>query len=162
MKLALWLTTGPDIGGQGIRAVQAFHRYGGDWEVRSMAQQRQYMAYAVDLPYRKPAAAEMYQRADVIHCRLRFDLYDQFAAKFGPKPVVIHHHGTLYRGNPAFHMREAKKRDAIVVVSTLELWLLYPDDSVWLPSPYDVDALAEIRRAERPDLQPGERPGRNQ
>jgi hypothetical protein len=139
--MALWLTSGPDIGGQGIRAVEAFHRHGGDWEVRSMARQMQYMAYGVDLPFRKSLAAELYQQADLIHCRLRFDIYDQLAAKYGPKPVVMHQHGSLYRANPAHHIREAKKRGALVLVSTLELWLLYPDDSVWLPSPYDVEAM---------------------
>jgi hypothetical protein len=139
--MALLLTSGPDIGGQGIRMVEAFHD-DPEWEVRSMAQQMQYMAYGVDLPYRKALAAEMYQKADVIHVRLRFDIYDQLAAKFGPKPVVIHHHGSLYRADPARHIREAKKRNAIVLVSTLDLWLLYPEESVWLPSPFDVDALS--------------------
>lgn len=156
--MALLLTTGPDIGGQGIRIVQAFHS-DPEWEVRSMARQRQYMAYDEDLPFRKALADDLYQQADVIHCRLRFDLYDQLAAKHGPKPVVIHQHGSLYRADPAYHIREARKRNAQVLVSTLELWLLYPDDSVWLPSPYDV---TEMRRAQRPERQPRKRPGRDQ
>lgn len=161
MKLALLLTTGPDIGGQGVRLVQAFHRHGGDWEVRSMARQDQYMAYGADLPFRKQLAAEMYQQADVIHCRLRFDLYDQLAATYGPKPVILHQHGSLYRGNPNLFLRQARERNALVVVSTLDLWLLAPDESEWLPSPFDVDALREIRRAQRPEPQPRKRSGRH-
>lgn len=141
--------------------MRAFHRHGGDWEVRSMARQDQYMAYGADLPFRKQLAAELYQQADVIHCRLRFDLYDQLAAAYGPKSVILHQHGSLYRGNPNLFLRQARERNALIVVSTLDLWLLAPDESEWLPSPFDVDALMEIRRAQCPDPQPRQRSGRH-
>jgi hypothetical protein len=132
-----------DTGGQGIRFVEAFR--GTDVELRSMVKTTQYMAYGADLPYRKRLAEELYPDMDVIHVRNHFGLYDPLAAKFGNKPLVIHYHGSRFRGDPAGHIREQRKRKAIGLVSTLDLWLLAPDELEWLPSPFDVDALAAMR-----------------
>lgn len=150
-----------DTGGQGIRIVEAFRKHSPDWDVRSMAQTAMYMAYGTDLPYRKRVMDEMYPECDVIHVRNHFEDYDRLAAKFGPKPVLIHYHGSKFRGNPAFYLRQQRERKAVGVTSTLDLWLLAPDELEWLPSPFDVDALMEIRRAQRPELQHGKRPGRH-
>lgn len=144
-----------DTGGQGIRIVEAFRKHSPDWDVRSMARTAQYMAYGTDLPYRKRVLDEMYPTCDVLHVRNHFNDYDWLAAKHGPKPVVLHAHGTRYRSDPNRIMAQAKERNAIVLVSTLDLWLLNTD-AVWLPSPFDVDALMEIRRAQRPELQRGQ------
>ena len=141
---ALWIATGPDTGGQGSRAVKAFQRYGDRWEVRSVAKLQQYMAYEPDLPFRRDSLEDLYQRADVIHVRNRFDEYDRLADKFGPKALVLHVHGSLYRADPHKFLRQARERHAIVACSTLDLWLIAPDESVWLPSPFDVDSLAEM------------------
>lgn len=143
-----------DIGGQGIRLKEAFERYGDGWALRSVAQTGSYLAYPPDLPYRRRLLEEQYQECDVFHARLDFALYDQLAAKFGPKPVVLHVHGTKYRANPHRFVREARQRGALILCSTLDLYLLGPEDSVWLAAPYNVDSLMEIRRAERPELQP--------
>lgn len=142
---ALWIASGPDTGGQGSRAVKAFQRYGDGWEVRSVAKDRQYMAYEVDLPFRRDSLEELYQKADVIHVRNRFDEYDRLAAKCGRKPVVIHYHGSLFRSDPHKFLRHQRERNAIGVVSTLDLYLISPEELEWLPSPFDVDELAAIR-----------------
>ncbi len=134
-----------DIGGQGARAVAAFRKHGSGWTLRSMVKERQYMAYDVDLPYRRPSLEEQYQACDVIHVRNHFDDYDALAAKHGPKPVVIHYHGTKFRANPQLYLRQQLERAAIGIVSTLDLYLLAPDYLEWLPAPYDVDALASMR-----------------
>ncbi len=140
----LWLGDS-DIGGQGARAVAAFHKHGAAWTLRSMVKERQYMAYAVDLPYRRPSLDEQYQACDVIHVRNHFTDYDMLAAKFGLKPVVIHYHGTKFRSNPQHYLRQQRERGAIGIVSTLDLYLLAPDHLEWLPAPYDVDALGAMR-----------------
>ena len=137
----LILSGAADTAGQGFRIVQAFRKHAPDWNVRSMAKDRQFMAYEQDLPFRRKQLEELYQACDVIHVRNRFDLYDQLAAKYGPKPIVLHVHGTLYRGDPNRFIREARDRGAVVACSTLDLWLLNPTESVWMPAPYDVDAL---------------------
>lgn len=134
-----------DTGGQGHRIAAAFAD-DPDWNVRSMAQSSAYMAYPVDLPYRRRSLEEQYQAADVIHVRNHFGDYDRLAKLYGPKPVVIHYHGSRFRANPNRHIAEQRKRNAIGVVSTLDLWLLAPEDTVWLPSPYNVDELQELRQ----------------
>ena len=130
-----------DTAGQGWRIVQAFRKHAPDWNVRSMAKDRQFMAYEQDLPFRRKQLEELYQACDVIHVRNKFNLYDELAAKYGPKPVVIHYHGSLFRGNPQYYLREQVKRDAVGIVSTLDLWLIAPELLTWLPAPYNVDEL---------------------
>lgn len=134
-----------DTGGQGIRIVEAFRKHSPDWDVRSMARAAQYMNYGTDLPYRKRVLDEKYPQCDVIHVRNHFGEYDQLAKKHGPKPVLIHYHGTRFRGNPDAHLAQQRERGAIGVVSTLDLWLLAPEELEWLPSPFDVDWLATWR-----------------
>jgi hypothetical protein len=133
-----------DTGGQGVRIAEAFAEEP-DWNVRSMAKADSYMNYPVDLPYRRRALEEQYQACDVIHVRNKFDEYDRLAAKYGPKPVVIHYHGSRFRADPNRHIVEQRKRAAVGIVSTLDLWLLAPDDLEWLPAPYSVDQLQSLR-----------------
>ena len=132
-----------DTGGQGIRFKEAFDRHS-DWELRSMARGREYFAYPQDLPFRWAKLEEFYQRCDVIHVRNGFEEYDRLAKDHGPKPVVLHVHGSKYRGNPDRFVREAKERNALILCSTLDLYLIAPEHSVWLPAPYDVDWLAAM------------------
>lgn len=129
-----------DTAGQGIRIKQAFDKLT-DWEVRTTAKVDTYMHYPTDVPYRRAMLDQLYQECDVIHVRNRFDEYDRLAEKFGPKPVVIHYHGTLFRGNSELFLAQQRKRGAVGIVSTLDLWLLAPGELEWLPAPYDVAAL---------------------
>jgi hypothetical protein len=140
----LLISNQQDTGGQGIRVVEAFRRQSPDWDVRSVAKVQTYMAYPTDLPYRRRLLDELYPQMDVIHVRNTFEDYDRLAAKFGPKPVVIHYHGTRFRGNPALYLRQQRERGAIGIVSTLDLWLIGPDELLWLPAPYSVDWLASL------------------
>ena len=133
-----------DTGGQGVRIVEAFRRHT-DWDVRSMARTSSYMNYATDLPYRKRVLDEIYPTCDVIHVRNHFADYDRLAKAFGPKPVLIHYHGTRFRSDPHRHLAQQRERKAIGVVSTLDLWLIAPDELEWLPSPFRVDDLAALR-----------------
>lgn len=133
-----------DIGGQGARLKQAFDR-DGECDFRSMVKDASFIAYPTDLPFRRKHLEELYQACDVFHARLDFGLYDELAAKYGPKPVVLHAHGTKYRADPNRFVREARARNALIVCSTLDLWLLAPDDSVWLPAVYSVDWLESLR-----------------
>lgn len=142
----LLLSSTFDIGGQGWRIHQAFRRLEPDWDVRSVSASTSYLNYPVDLPYRRQAVEELYQKADLIHCRVKFTEYDRLAAKFGPKPVLIHYHGSAFRSDPHRYLREQRQRNAIGLVSTLDLWLLAPDELIWLPAPYDLDALAALVR----------------
>lgn len=140
-----------DIGGQGVRIAQAFSGEDG-WEVRSMSKDATYLAYPIDLPFRRSHLEELYQKCDVIHVRNDFRLYDAMAGKYGPKPVVIHYHGSKFRADPNRLLRQQRERGAIGIVSTLDLWLLAPEELMWLPAPYSIEMLASYRAAtsERP------------
>lgn len=129
-----------DIGGQGYRIAEAFQKCS-DWNLRAMSKVAGYLSYPTDLPFRKQRLEELYQECDVFHARVNFKLYDQLAAKFGPKPVIIHYHGSAFRADPHRYLRDQRARNAIGIVSTLDLWLLAPDELTWLPAPYDVDWL---------------------
>lgn len=138
-----------DLGGQGWRIHEAFSRLEPDWDVRSVVKDTSYLAYPTDLPFRRRELDRLYLEADVIHARNDFSLYDPLAAEHGPKPLVIHYHGTKFRSDPNYWITQQRKRGAIGLVSTLDLFLLAPEDLVWLPAPYAVDDLLEIRRAQR-------------
>jgi hypothetical protein len=130
-----------DIGGQGHRIKEALERAG--ISAKSMAGPS-YHAFPEDLPLRRPPLHSLYQWADLIHCRTDFRLYDPLAKRCGPKPLVIHHHGTTFRNNSPRLIREQRERNAVGIVSTLDLWLLAPNDTVWLPAPYDIEWLASL------------------
>lgn len=133
-----------DTGGQGSRIVEAFQRHAADWDVRSMVKTTSYMAYPTDLPFRRKLLDELYPKCDVMHVRNSFEEYDRLAKLYGPKPVVIHYHGSKFRGDPNRHIVQQRERGAIGIVSTLDLYLLAPDDLEWLPAPYDVEWLAAL------------------
>ena len=61
------------------------------------------------------------------------------------KPTVIHHHGSQFRSNHGRIAREARHIGAVQLAATIDLTLLEPDVQ-WMPSPYEVDDLAAMRR----------------
>jgi hypothetical protein len=82
----------------------------------------------------------------VIHARNDFRTVRMLERKQGEKPAVVHYHGTLFRTQPFTRLKEQRRRLAIGMVSTLDLWLIAPDQLEWLPSPYDLDWLASLKR----------------
>lgn len=145
MSLSVLVVSGSvDIGGQGIRLVQAFRKHS-DWLLRSVVKVGSYLGYPTDLPYRRRELEELYQACDVFHARINFTEYDRLAKLYGPKPVILHGHGSALRGDPNRFIREAEERNAIVIVSTLDLYLLCPERFIWVGAPYDVDWLRSMR-----------------
>lgn len=141
---------GADTAGQAIRMKQAFAKYAPDWSFRAMTQPGagDYIAYPHDLRWSNKTVKAMWPDIDVIHVHnnvntllwmeRRWPLMDR-------KPTVIHHHGTDFRQNQEARLTEQHKRHAIGITSTLDLYLLAPDELEWLPAPYDVDWLASLR-----------------
>jgi hypothetical protein len=140
----LSLHRGSDTGGQGWRLFNAFRRHS-DWTFHVIVRPNafEYIQYPQDLTW-WDAKAE-WRRADVVHLHNDFSTARVFEQRGGKKPAVIHYHGSAYRRNPGMVIPEQKRRGAIGVVSTLDLWLLAPDETEWLPSPYDLDWLASLR-----------------
>ena len=86
-------------------------------------------------------AANALGKADVIHTNATFRTLERYW-----KPSVVHHHGTGFRQNPEGHLARAREHGAQALVSTLDLWLLAPDETIWLPAPYDLDWLDSFRK----------------
>ena len=130
-----------DTGGNGYRTAKAFARLT-DWSYRAACRTGNYLAYPVDLPWDQ-ALAE-WRRADVVHVRDGFQAQAMLGAP--DRPTVIHHHGTQLRRKHAVLIPEQQRRGAVGLAATLDLLAYAPDDLVWAPALYDLDALAAMRR----------------
>ena len=142
MKI-LNISAGQDTGGQQLRTARAFRKHAADWTYTCVTQRPTF--YQLENPWSgRRIRKEWWPNADVIHAHNKFRGTERFDRLEGPKPYVLHQHGTIYRTNP--DLSEAKKRNAIVLVSTLDLWALHPpEETEWLPAPYDLDWLQEYR-----------------
>jgi glycosyltransferase involved in cell wall biosynthesis len=138
------LSAGPDTGGQMIRTKHAFDRYS-DWSMRCVVNSVSYMEYGTDLRWDDRLVEKLWAAADVVHVHRQISHYLGFDE---PKPMVLHHHGTLFRQQSARQLAKAAEIGAVNVVSTIDL-LRYGPDLTWLPSPHDLDWLASLRKPNR-------------
>jgi hypothetical protein len=133
---------GADTGGCGYRTLDAFRRHRPDWTYHLCVATRNYTMTPVDRPMSE--ALDLWRKADVIHHRNSFDQQAKLGAP--DRPSVIHHHGSHYRALHESLVAEAARRRALAIVSTLDLQLIHPDDTEWLPTPYDLEWLAGFRQ----------------
>ena len=98
------------------------------------------------IPKNEPLIRTLMRQADVIHLNNSFQAMRRFGIT---RPMLLHHHGTLFRNDPAHMMNVARQRRMTQAVSTPDL--MRPDPAIlhWLPSAYDIDALQEIGRKNR-------------
>ena len=146
----LSIQKGADTGGQGFRIKRAFDKYARGWTFRAMTSPpvADYIAYPADLRWSHKIIRSMWRRLDVIHAHNNFRTLAWLERRHKHvtrKPTVIHYHGTQFRQNAPVFLAEQRERRAIGIVSTLDLYLLAPDELEWLPAPYDVDWLASLR-----------------
>lgn len=137
------IATGQDTGGWNWRIREAFRRCSDAWTARSMAASRTYIAYPEDLPFRQDTCLALYAEADVVHLQNQvagWQLYDSGAGK----PVVLQHHGTIFRNAHEALSAEAHRIGMTQIASTLDLSLLEPDVE-WVPVPYQLAELARLR-----------------
>lgn len=136
---------GNDTGGTGWRIAQAFNGDPGSaWSFRSACNPTSvlpYLAYPQDVPWDWPLIQMLHQEADLFHARNDWSTYERLNSSL---PAVIHYHGTNFRTLWATRLRQQKEHAAIGLVSTLDLWLIRPQELEWLPSPYDLDWLHEL------------------
>lgn len=143
MNRLFLVSTGQDTGGFSWRIFEAFRRQLLDWEARSMAATRTYIAYPEDLPYRRSLLLDLYAQADVIHLQNQtagWELYDNGAGK----PTILQHHGTIFREGHEFLSAQARRVGMVEIASTLDLTLLEPDVE-WVPVPYQRAEMEAIR-----------------
>lgn len=136
---------GQDTGGNGWRAYEAFRAFRPDWTYDLRVSKKTYIGYPVPEPWDLDEARQLWAKADVVHLRNNWAIEDKLGGVPG-RPAVMHHHGTFYRSLHESLLYEAKRRHALTVCATLDLWLIHPDDTEWLPSLFDLDWLATFRR----------------
>jgi hypothetical protein len=105
------------------------------------------MQYPTDRPWSD--ARQLWEAADVVHLRQNFDVQKRLQVR--PKPTVVHHHGTQFRMRPEPLIKEMHWRNVLGLAATLDLYLLAPDETVWLPAPYDIDWLQSLRQEQAGD-----------
>lgn len=142
MTAVLSINAGQDLAGIGIRLKQAFDRHAPDWSFHSVVMSQTYLDYPIDRPWGD--ARDLWDLADIVHLHNNFRTAE--ILETGRKPSVIHHHGTFFRQNVRTLLRQSRKRHAVGIASTLDLYLVAPDELEWVPAPYDVEWLANLRR----------------
>lgn len=153
MKIFI-ISEGDDVGGVAIAIQRAFERYGGDWEVRTMRGTNNYIDYPVDLSWDPDRFTALWDWADVIHAMEKVHNLTPHRNPPG-KPLVMHHHGTIYRNAHGALDAVGNAHNLVQLCSTIDLtW--FNENVVWLPNPIDVEWMQTIRHEYRPSP-PGER-----
>lgn len=135
---------GQDTGGWGHRLKEAFDRHT-DWRFRSMYAPNAflYIDYPHDLEWDRKQGAKLWKEADVIHLHNGFRVAHIFE-KVGERPMVAQYHGTAYRQHPGQMLKDQVRHNAVGIVSTLDLWLIAPELTEWVPSPYNLEWLRSL------------------
>lgn len=136
-----------DTAGIGRNTALAFARHARDWrynavKLRTEPTRSNWLQYPIHTPWSDAAA--LAAQADVIHANNSFKAARLLGAL--DKPLVLHHHGTLFRNKTQAVLAAQRELKAVGIASTLDLWLLAPDELEWLPAPYDLDWLASLRK----------------
>jgi hypothetical protein len=158
MKVLI-LSNGEDAGGVGIGIKRAFDKHAPGWEVRCVRRTENYIRYPTDITWLPKDGAtgrevrRLAAEADVLHLMQKWWSEDDLPG-YTRKAKVIHHHGTIFRRNPASMIAATRRFGAVAVAGTLDLVLLDPGGIEWLPAPYDLEALARLKASapKRPKL----------
>ena len=153
-RVLVW-STGQDTGGQGYRIGVGFRQHAPTWQVDVLNDSPSSLGYPElmvppKLGHRRLVARDLYRAADVVHLRNSLRGWQQQDAGAG-KPVLLHHHGTLYRDSHQRISALARQIGAREVGSTIDLVLLEPGLD-WLPSPYEAGEMARLRADSRAEL----------
>ncbi len=120
--------------------------------IRTAHRSEAYFEFPHDIRWRQGTHEEVQQLAnecDVVHLNNSEVAYRRLSLGKLRKPALLHHHGTLFRDNPAPLLAIAKRFHMVQAVSTVDLMRPAPDLLHWLPTAYDLDALAKIRAEHR-------------
>lgn len=150
MIRSLIISMGADPNGEALRYKAAADRHGGAL-IRAVTQStHSYKRLPTDIIYGGNAAAvaRLWANADVIHLNNRSSAWALFGEECA-KPVLFHHHGATLRTEPDRTLAEASGRGWVQAASTIDLAELAPDRLTWLPTAFDLNALAELRRKYR-------------
>ena len=147
---ALIISAAVDPNGEAMRYKAAAERHGGVSIRAVTGSSHGYKRMPVDVYYGGNGGAiqRLWADADVIHLNNRTAPHDRFDNGQG-KPTVLHHHGSAFRVDPHPFLERAQREGWATVSSTLDLAEIAPGVVTWLPTPFDLDELATLRRTHR-------------
>ncbi len=131
------------------RFQQAAERYDIGLSIRSAHRSKAYFDFPEDLTWTRGThreIAKLIHDADVVHLNNSPVAATTFRVR---KPMLLHHHGSLFRGDPPALLSRAKSGRMAQAVSTIDLQRPAPDLLHWLPTAYNVDELAEYAKLNR-------------
>ena len=141
------LSLGQDTGGQQMRLARAWKRYFPDDTYVSVTSTHTF--YEIQNQMTKAQVAnEWWPAADVVHINNDIGALSRFPRNsLEPKPLVVHHHGTMYRTRPEYHLEQMRRYHAIGICSTVDLWAIAPEETHWMPQAYEPEELSDYREA---------------
>lgn len=145
----LSIHAGADTGGCSWGLVGAFARAETDIELDSVIRGTNYIDYPGQHDWSE--AGKLWDAADVVHLHNTTRTLDLMVNRWGhgPKPFVLHHHGTYYRQNFGRLNRDLRRLgragQARTVVATLDLLQQGPGIP-WAPAAHDLEAYAKLRK----------------
>lgn len=127
----------------------AAEKFGG-LTIRSASKAKyEYLKFPMDIYWDRKSEAsikELAEQADLIHLNNSHVAYRRFRLK---KPALLHHHGSMFRNDPAAMFAIAKHYRMAQAVSTPDLLQSDPKLLHWLPTAYPVDELRAYGEANR-------------
>lgn len=144
------LSLGQDTGGQQLRLARAWRRFRPEDEYISVTSTPTFYEIENRLSaVRSKMLRDWWPNADVVH--LNNDLnYVQRLRQWDKrvdlnKPLVIHHHGTMFRTRPDYHLKSLHQYGATAICSTVDLYAIAPAETIWLPQAYELAELQAYR-----------------
>jgi hypothetical protein len=142
-----------DVGGR-FREAAAKH---GGLAIRSAHASEAYFEFPADIRWmprrhghpNNALVQQLADECDVIHLNNSHHAYNRLRMHRLRKPALLHHHGTLFRNHPDGLLLAARQFHMLQCVSTIDLQRRAPDLLHWLPTAYDLDAMARIREEHR-------------
>jgi len=92
---------------------------------------------------------ELAADADILHLNNSAAAFRRLRLPHRAKPLLLHHHGSLFRNGPIPLMQEARNLGALQAVSTVDLMRIAPESLHWAPTAYDIDWLTAFRKDNR-------------
>lgn len=84
--------------------------------------------------------------AEVVHLNNDLRYIQRFRdLKTDGKGIVIHHHGTMFRTRPDYHLEALEQYKATAIMSTVDLWAMAPEQTTWMPQAYQLHELQSYR-----------------
>ncbi len=140
------LSLGQDTGGQQGRLQEAWPKIHTQDEYLSVTSTKTFYPIKHRMNMKK-LVEEQWPWAEVLHLNNDLRYIERFR-KLPPmrRPIVIHHHGTMFRTRPDYHLKALKQYKATAIMSTVDLWAMAPDETTWQPQSYELSELQAYRK----------------